>query len=139
MDLDEQTNGSAAPDATMNGSSQEYDALLAEAMQFGQVLQRDYRGEPDDEHNKTLQDIFSLVAYENPRDSVHGSLLDRKGRVAVAEELNSAILGKSPPPPPAQQSVKEKRVTDSFASLSLPGPLPLRRARKSLQANRSPD
>lgn len=96
MDLDEQTNGNSAPETAAAGdSSSQYDELLAEAMLFGQELQRDYRGEPDDEHNKTLQDIFSLVAYENPRDSVHGSLLDRKGRVAVAEELNSAILGKS--------------------------------------------
>ena len=104
MELDEQqaidTEGVSLPsnaqlssdlDAT---STDQYDELLNEAMTYGQVLQRDYRDAEDIEWSKTLRDIFSLVAYESPRDSVHGSLLDRKGRVAVAEELNSAILGK---------------------------------------------
>jgi Ran-binding protein 9/10 len=98
MELDEQPNGkTAASDAS--GQSQQYDQLLAEAMGYGQVLQREYRDEQSEEWNKTLLDIFSLVAYENPRDSVHGGLLERKGRVVVAEELNSAILvtlGRSP-------------------------------------------
>lgn len=97
MELDEQPNGkSPAPAA---GQSQQYDQLLAEAMDYGQVLQREYRDGQSEEWNKTLLDIFSLVAYENPRDSPYGNLLDRKGRVAVAEELNSAILvslGRSP-------------------------------------------
>jgi len=97
MELDEQPNGK--PSTAEPGQSQQYDQLLTEAMNYGQVLQREYRDEQDGEWNKTLLDIFSLVAYENPRDSVHGALLDRKGRVAVAEELNSAILvslGRSP-------------------------------------------
>lgn len=97
MDLDDQPNGSTEPNGDKNesGRNLQYDELLTEAMNYGQVLQREYRDEQDGEYNKTLLDIFSLVAYDNPRDSVHGSLLDRKGRVAVAEELNSAILGKS--------------------------------------------
>lgn len=97
MDLDEQPNGSAEANVSKAGSARnlQYDELLTEAMNYGQVLQREYRDEQDGEFNKTLLNIFSLVAYDNPRDSVHGSLLDRKGRVAVAEELNSAILGKS--------------------------------------------
>ena len=98
MELDEQpravpeTNGTKAA-GTESGRNRQYDHLLAEAMEYGQELQRDYRDSPDGEQ-KALLDIFSLVAYDNPRESVHGSLLDRKGRVAVAEELNSAILGK---------------------------------------------
>jgi hypothetical protein len=40
-----------------------------------------------------LDDIFSLVAYQDPKRSVHGHYLDPAGRVAIAEELNSAILG----------------------------------------------
>jgi Ran-binding protein 9/10 len=109
MELDDQhTNGSkqpasTTPDAAGAGQqqSQQYDQLLAEAMDYGQELQREYRDREgqSEEWNKTLLDIFSLVAYENPRDSVHGGLLERKGRVTVAEELNSAILvglGRSP-------------------------------------------
>jgi Ran-binding protein 9/10 len=100
MELDDhqQPNGSSKPfDAS--GQTQQYDQLLAEAMVYGQTLQREYRDEQSEEWNKTLLDIFSLVAYDNPRDSVHGGLLERKGRVVVAEELNSAILvslGRSP-------------------------------------------
>ena len=95
MDLDDQPNGGAEANGGKAGSGRnlQYDELLTEAMNYGQVLQREYRDEQDGEFNKTLLDIFSLVAYDNPRDSVHGSLLDRKGRLAVAEELNSAILG----------------------------------------------
>lgn len=98
MELDEQPRGDAngTKGTTIDSArNPQYDRLLAEAMEYGQVLQRDYRDSPDAEQGKALLDIFSLVAYDNPRESVHGSLLDRKGRVAVAEELNSAILGKS--------------------------------------------
>lgn len=93
MDLDDQPNGNTNSEKNDSGRNLQYDELLSEAMNYGQVLQREYRDGEDGEYNKTLLDIFSLVAYDNPRDSVHGSLLDRKGRVAVAEELNSAILG----------------------------------------------
>lgn len=97
MELDEQPRGgpetNGTKSATEAGRNTQYDHLLSKAMEYGQELQRDYRDSPDGEQSKTLLDIFSLVAYDNPRESVHGSLLDRKGRVAVAEELNSAILG----------------------------------------------
>lgn len=98
MELDEHPRGTADANGTKSitetGRNTQYDHLLTKAMEYGQELQRDYRDSPEGEQSKTLLDIFSLVAYDNPRESVHGSLLDRKGRVAVAEELNSAILGK---------------------------------------------
>jgi hypothetical protein len=71
----------------------QFNQLLTEAVQYGQQLRADY---PSDEHGsdkKLLDDIFSLVAYPDPKRSVHGHYLDPEGRVAVAEELNSAILG----------------------------------------------
>ena len=98
MELDDQprgagdANGNQAPIPESDSDTQ-YEALLTKAMEYGQELQRDYRDSPDGEQ-KALLDIFSLVAYHNPKESVHGGLLDRTGRVAVAEELNSAILGK---------------------------------------------
>ncbi len=98
MELDEQPRNpsetdEAEADLSETNRNTQYDHLLTEAMEYGQELQRDYRDSPDVEQ-KSLLDIFSLVAYDNPRESVHGGLLDRKGRVVVAEELNSAILGK---------------------------------------------
>lgn len=67
--------------------------LLTEAVQYGQQLRMDY---PSDEYGgdkQYLEDIFSLVAYPDPRSSVHGHHLDASGRVAVADDLNAAILG----------------------------------------------
>jgi hypothetical protein len=98
MELDEQTHGVSHVDraekARANDNVFQYDQLMNEAMLYGQELQREYRDEGGD-YAKTLQDIFSLVAYNDPKGSVHGHLLDPSGRVTVAEELNSAILGKS--------------------------------------------
>lgn len=74
-------------------STAKFHELLTEAVQYGQQLRIDY---PSDEHGgdkDLLNDIFSLVAYSDPKSSVHGHYLDPAGRVAVAEELNSAILG----------------------------------------------
>lgn len=98
MELDEQQHGdnqlNGTEKATNAENAAQYDRLINEAMEYGQNLQREYRDE-DGEYAKTLQDIFSLVAYNDPKGSVHGHLLDPSGRVAVAEELNSAILGKA--------------------------------------------
>ncbi len=71
----------------------QYEELLQEAMSYGQTLMREYRDEKR-EYRKTLEDIFSLIAYDDAKSSVHGHLLETGGRVQVAEELNSAILGK---------------------------------------------
>ena len=68
--------------------------LLTEAVQYGQQLHMDYPTDERGGNKRVLDDIFSLVAYPDPRRSVHGHYLDPAGRVAVAEELNSAILGK---------------------------------------------
>lgn len=69
-----------------------YEELLQEAMSYGQTLMREYRDEKR-EYRKMLEDIFSLIAYDDAKSSVHGHLLETGGRVQVAEELNSAILG----------------------------------------------
>ncbi|KAK2756090.1 Ran-binding protein 9 [Arachnomyces sp. PD_36] len=78
-----------------------YQDLLQEAVLYGQELRLDYPGDEKKEYKKTLDDIFSLVAYDDPKSSVHGHFLETSGRLPVAEELNSAILaaqGKSSTP-----------------------------------------
>ncbi|KAI1091939.1 SPRY domain-containing protein [Rostrohypoxylon terebratum] len=66
------------------------DDLLTETIKYGQSLQAEYM---DDSRSKTLNEVFSLLAYPNPLQVKEvAPLLDRKGRVAVAEELNAAIL-----------------------------------------------
>lgn len=71
----------------------QFNQLLTEAVQYGQQLRADYPSDENGGDKKLLDDIFSLVAYPDPKRSVHGHYLDPEGRVAVAEELNSAILG----------------------------------------------
>lgn len=70
--------------------------LEQEMIEYGQVLQAEYANDPRKEISRALEDIWPLLAYPNPLKEPNVShLLDRKGRVAVAEELNSAILCES--------------------------------------------
>lgn len=72
-----------------------YDNLQG-AVDYGKQVGLDY---PDEDgrkgYKKTLGDIFSLFAYDDPKFSVHGHFLETSGRIPVAEELNSAILGRN--------------------------------------------
>lgn len=97
MDVDE--NGYSDQMETEDGldpsTTMDQDNLLAETIQYGQELQAEFKDDSRREVNKTLGEVFALLAYPNPlevKDIAH--LLDRRGRVAVAEELNSAILCK---------------------------------------------
>jgi hypothetical protein len=74
----------------------EYQKLLQETLNYGQQLQAEFMDDPRREVSKALAEVFSLMAYQNPLNEKEVShLLDASGRVAVAEELNSAILRKS--------------------------------------------
>ncbi|KAK0745309.1 hypothetical protein B0T21DRAFT_100723 [Apiosordaria backusii] len=67
--------------------------LSEEALEYGQELRAEFTSDPRMETAKHLDEIFSLIAYPNPLQVPEVShLMDAKGRVAVAEELNSAIL-----------------------------------------------
>lgn len=69
--------------------------LEQEMLEYGQTLGAEYGTDTRKEISKALAEIWALVAYANPlKESQVSHLLDRKGRVAVAEELNSAILCK---------------------------------------------
>jgi len=69
--------------------------LSHEALQYGMELRSEFDNDPRREVSKHLDEIFALIAYPNPlkvKEVAH--LLDGTGRVAVAEELNSAILSR---------------------------------------------
>ncbi|KAK6583314.1 hypothetical protein PZA11_004390 [Diplocarpon coronariae] len=71
----------------------EYHDLLQETLAYGQILQAEYKDDPRREVGKALEDAFALMAYQDPLNAKEvAHLLDPKGRAAVAEELNSAIL-----------------------------------------------
>ena len=69
--------------------------LSQDALAYGIELRAEFSNDPHQEVSKDLDEIFALMAYPNPlkvKEVAH--LLDKKGRAAVAEELNSAILSK---------------------------------------------
>lgn len=95
MDVDEQAvDDTDGMETEESDSMAKFQELLTEAVQYGQQLRMDYPTDERGGDRKLLDDIFSLVAYSDPKSSVHGHYLDPAGRVAVAEELNSAILGR---------------------------------------------
>lgn len=96
MELDEPANDDGEAWERMDTEDAEntmkYERHLQETMEYGRILMQEYRDESR-EYARTLNDVFSLIAYDDAKSSIHGHLLDPTGRVAVAEELNSAILG----------------------------------------------
>jgi hypothetical protein len=100
MELDDQMQDGYSDadgmDTEESDTTLKFHELLTEAVQYGQQLRMDYPSDERGGDKQFLDDIFSLVAYSDPKSSVHGHYLDPAGRVVVAEELNSAILGKIP-------------------------------------------
>lgn len=98
MELNGAENGSPLDHTDMEDTAKKpviLEQLEIETLMYGQSLQAEYQDDPRREVTEALSSIYSLLAYSNPlkaKDVAH--LLDRKGRVAVAEELNSAILRK---------------------------------------------
>ena len=90
---DGEDGGMDLEDPDSSSSMMRFNQLLTEAVQYGQQLRMDYPSDENGGDKKFRDDIFSLVAYPDPWNSVHGHYLDPAGRVIVAEELNSAILG----------------------------------------------
>ena len=75
--------------------------LLQDTLTYGQGLQAEFKDDQRREVSKALEDSFALIAYTDPlnhKEVAH--LLDPNGRVAVAEELNAAILREFPYPVP---------------------------------------
>lgn len=67
--------------------------LTANTIAYGQELRAEFANDLRKEVKQALNDTFALIAYENAKESSLAPLLDIEGRVPVAEELNSAILG----------------------------------------------
>lgn len=98
MELDDQPNGSDGWDKMETEESDnglKYQDLLQDTLRYGQELRHEFRDDRSKMVRDTFKDIWSFYAYEDPRKSPVAHLLDPQGRVPVAEELNSAILGKS--------------------------------------------
>jgi hypothetical protein len=102
MELDDHLNGHDDWDQMETeeaDNTMKYHTLLQETLEYGQELQLEFREDGRREVKKALEETFSLLAYEDPKTSVVAHLLEPSGRVPVAEELNSAILGITSPSP----------------------------------------
>lgn len=72
--------------------------LERDVIEYGQQLQAEYRSDPRKEVQKTLEDIWSLMAYPNPlREPKVSHLMDNGERSTAAEMVNSMILCKCLP------------------------------------------
>jgi hypothetical protein len=100
-------NGNDGKDDTMDtapdgihlvSSSMDSEQLLVDALEFGQELKAEFNDDPRPAVRKALDDTFALIAYQDARESIVGGLMEGKGRVEIAEEVNSAILGTSSVP-----------------------------------------
>jgi hypothetical protein len=77
--------------------------LSRDVLAYGMELRAEFNADPRQETAKHLDEIFALIAYPNPLQVKEVAyLLDGSGRVAVAEELNSAVLSKSQTTSPTQ-------------------------------------
>ncbi|KAI1062180.1 hypothetical protein LB506_009684 [Fusarium annulatum] len=93
MDLDLNGSENTSRDADGGENNTVVAELERNMLEYGRTLQEQYVNDPRVEVSKALNEIWALLAYENPLKVPQVShLLDRNGRVAVAEELNSAIL-----------------------------------------------
>ncbi|KGQ05676.1 Ran-binding protein 10 [Beauveria bassiana D1-5] len=93
MDMDANGDGYEWDDAPVAQNESEVLDLERDMLEYGQALQAEYAEDSRKEVGKALDEIWSLIAYRNPlKEPQVSHLLTRKGRVVVAEELNSAIL-----------------------------------------------
>lgn len=69
---------------------------LSEVLSYGSELQDAYAHEKRNARRRHLDAVFSLMAYPDPRASMHGELLDPSARVPISDDVNSAIYGESP-------------------------------------------
>lgn len=66
------------------------DSKIDEAIEFGQTLRSQYSEDP--KFQEHLNDIFSLLAFEDPKKSEFGYLLNDDEILKISDELNSEIL-----------------------------------------------
>lgn len=89
-DVDMETSTSPLPKSGLMKSND----YLTAALQYGQELQAEFGGDNRPATKEKLREMFAIMAYVDPRESIVGGLLDKRGRVGIAEGVNGAILGK---------------------------------------------
>ena len=91
-DVDMDTSTSSLPSKATHMTSADY---LTTALLYGQDLQAEFGSDDRPEVKEQLRQVFAIMAYVDPRESIVGEMLDKKGRAGIAEGMNGAILGES--------------------------------------------
>jgi hypothetical protein len=89
-DVDMDTSTSSLPNKPTQMTSADY---LTTALVYGQELQAEFGSDDRPAVKEQLRQLFAIVAYVDPRDSVVGDVLDKRGRIGIAGGINGAILG----------------------------------------------
>jgi hypothetical protein len=92
-DEDEADEEEADDEDDMEDREARLQDLTEDMLTYGMELRTEFANDQRREVKRALEDTFALIAYQNVNESSLASLLETKGRVPVAEELNSAILG----------------------------------------------
>ncbi|KAG6886724.1 hypothetical protein C0992_002670 [Termitomyces sp. T32_za158] len=89
-------NSGTAPDVVgMLGSTlSQYESALHQAIAYGQTLSNEYKDDPRAEVRQIFKRTFAIVAWEDPVTvgGVVAEVIGRSAKVALANELNQAIL-----------------------------------------------
>ena len=95
MEIDDQHEENIEnSDAGDVDKEQQYHESMQRVLEYGQELKSEFRDQRLLYYHNTLAELFSLFAYTDPRTSPMNHLFGESGASAVAEELNSVILGK---------------------------------------------
>ncbi len=70
----------------------EQDLMVQTALSYAQTVAKNYEHDQRPYIKAALSEMFGLFAYKDPHNSVMSHLLEKKGRIALAEEINAAIL-----------------------------------------------
>lgn len=99
-----------------------YETALNEAINYGQTLSKNYQSDPRPELQQLFKKTLGIVAWEDPLEA-GGSIADTVGhnsRIALAHEVNQAILSKWYVPPTKLKITKAStRITRTSGTASI--------------------
>ncbi|EAU92947.2 ran-binding protein 10 [Coprinopsis cinerea okayama7 len=99
------------PEGSTSGSIPsvaQYEAAISAAIEYGQAISDDYKGDPRPEVQSLFKKTFGILAWDRPLEAGRdvAAFVSKEARVALANELNQAILkSQGRPAKPALETV----------------------------------
>jgi len=83
-------------DPELNEINTQYEDALNTAITYGQALSNDYHSDTRPELQQLFRKTFGIVAWEDPSEEGSGmaDIVGQRSRIALAHEINQAILSK---------------------------------------------